>query len=401
MSNSATISTCTTGPIMAFKRSITCSDFVQICTDIETAFSHRFVVTADLSSEGGLELLDRSDTNITKCIRFRPESAIFRSTKYSSYRPIPRSDSADPLDAFKADPNRILIDATLSTPDLYKGALNTFIKSFGQNSNWTMEELKSIATIFEEYGCKFAQLPDESNLLTQVGRFDHCFNEWDFVLRDASFGKVSELSSYTSQTVLLDFFNKLCNGSIHIPFSEFSNIYVLMARASSERFLRDEETSFKSILNVDQYQYLQEHGSFILGYMLTSKSKNLDNTHFIEMVDTTVRGYNLTEFMIKKYESYLDWEISLLPREFIEESVAYWVNRYPFDSVVCPDGIWEFTTDNKEEQKHIMNEMLLEDFNEDFNIDSLGTEIEWALLYSAFRKYISDRIDSGIKIEIE
>lgn len=141
--------------------------------------------------------------------------------------------------------------------------------------------------------------------------------------------------------------------------SELSNIVVFPAMEGSDRYVRDGELKWSDILNQPQMEKLTSQMRLILGYMLLSSDKENENIMYIEFFDTIIRGLNIGELMIEKYQS--KHGITLVPKEIIDTSARYWAKVLGF----IEDGV--------------VKRRLIDDYIESIGIDR--NKISWRELY--------------------
>eukprot|EP01084_Bolivina_argentea_P147859 258647_1 len=100
---------------------------------------------------------------------------------------------------------------------------------------------------------------------------------------------------------------------------------------------------FYKSMNDEQKQLSQSLPYYILGYMVINKNNlNTDTVHFIDFINTRIRGHNFAKQMIKSYER-LQKHIYVLPEEIKYGSVGFWAKffrqKYKIDTF---DGLNQF-----------------------------------------------------------
>ena len=181
----------------------------------------------------------------------------------------------------------------------------------------------------------------------------------EFIVRDIDQEKISD--TYLPGDILKDFVRDIIfqhpnSGTL---LSELSNIVVFPAMEGSDRYARDGELKWSDVLNQQQMEKLTSQMRLILGYMLLSSDKENENIMYIEFFDTIIRGLNIGELMIKKYQS--KHGITLVPKEIIDTSARYWAKVLGF----IEDGV--------------VKRRLIDDYIESVGIDR--NKISWGELY--------------------
>jgi hypothetical protein len=124
------------------------------------------------------------------------------------------------------------------------------------------------------------------------------------VIEDAIFGRMDDIGDMFKKEVHQEFIaNSLCKAPGNF-FPEYSFLYVLVAHGPSNKLVPPSEKKWSDILDEEQNVVLQKHHAFVIAWMLMSP-KSPVGTHFIEYIESRVRGYNLADCMIKKYENEL------------------------------------------------------------------------------------------------
>lgn len=127
-----------------------------------------------------------------------------------------------------------------------------------------------------------------------------------FLLKDSIFLPVSEfyqngLSEFVENEILL-------SKNKNLLLRNLSQIHILVGMLESENLLNNFEKKWKDILSEKQYSSLLNNKYFVLGYLLTinsdhSSEQTSKHIHFIEFIDTRIRGYNLASLMIENYSA--------------------------------------------------------------------------------------------------
>lgn len=149
------------------------------------------------------------------------------------------------------------------------------------------------------------------------------------------------------------------SGERGMDFISLNNVYTLTATYT---IYYDEE--WQHILNKQQYNLFEDHGEYILGYLIVHKNSDMrrgrdegdgwggdegdvdrvsieidlenncirdtNSIHYIDAMDTRLRGYQLGALMIKYYEAVYSYGtcpngcIACLPFKVDEGTVVYW-----------------------------------------------------------------------------
>ena len=182
--------------------------------------------------------------------------------------------------------------------------------------------------------------------------------ENNFVINDADFGKIKNL--YLEEESIKQFIENVVykHPNSRILLQNLSDIHVLVANIGSEKYLKNDEKSWKDIMNNEQYDILKKNNSLVIAYMLVIEK--YENIHYIDLFDTVIRKNNLGFHIINKYKKIYD--VNLIPQDIIETSAKYWAK------------ILDFIDD-----KNIVRENLIEEYIENFNIKD--EDISWKYLY--------------------
>ena len=105
--------------------------------------------------------------------------------------------------------------------------------------------------------------------------------------------------------------------------SNAASTYLFIGTQNSENRVREGEYRWKDLLTSQQLKWMDETEVVVLGAMIVTPSKSKPEAyHFIEFIDTFVRGHNVAKRMIREYEK-MNEEIVLIPRD-ISCYVGYW-----------------------------------------------------------------------------
>lgn len=199
-----------------------------------------------------------------------------------------------------------------------------------------------------------------------------------FILQDSVLLKISKTNPNHSSAIrefLENTVLKHVNSSWLIR--RFSDIYVLIASKSSDDLSKEDEKNWVDILSSEQAELINKNHYFVLGFILINDTYSNNNVHFIDLIDSRVKGYNIAKLMLEKYErEYCKSECSLLPLEIIENSKYYWYKYFKHDMML----------DNSKD---------LYDFISNNNIPEV---IDWKYLYDCYR--ISDPLYNHIDEKI-
>lgn len=167
--------------------------------------------------------------------------------------------------------------------------------------------------------------------------FCHQHTTDHFVIEDAIFGRMDDIGDMFKKEVHEEFIkNSLLPAKCNL-LPEYSYIYVLVAHGPSNSDVPCDDKHWCSILNKEQNAFLEEHRAYIIAWMLMTPEHPID-IHFIEFVDTRVKGYNLTDCMIKKFENELAIILDesnktgctqikpkcVFPKEILKTSSRFW-----------------------------------------------------------------------------
>jgi hypothetical protein len=186
--------------------------------------------------------------------------------------------------------------------------------------------------------------------------------EW--ILEDAIFERICNINNITYEIIdefIQSYISKHPNNNLLLK--NLSNLYVLYGMLNSDNCVKLNEKKWKDILNDEQYKIIEKNNYYILGFIWIDEKKSKNNkVHYIEFIDTRVKGYNLAKLMIDKYEKnykYINEDISCLPYEIIESSAKYW--KEYFDYIINSKEDYEkFIIDMKIDEDEIKWEYLTE-----------------------------------------
>ena len=144
------------------------------------------------------------------------------------------------------------------------------------------------------------------------------------------------------------------NWNIYLP--KLSNIHVLVANKCFEQYLREGEKSWKDIMG-EKYEFLEKNDKYILGWMYINPEKEKNN-HYIDFIDSRIKGYNIAKIMINKYEE--EKGVQLFPEEIIDSSAKYWLKMIRGDGLIYKSDIDTFIEENSINKGRINWESLYE-----------------------------------------
>ena len=125
-----------------------------------------------------------------------------------------------------------------------------------------------------------------------------------FVIEDAIFGRMDDIGDMFKKEVHEEFITNCLRYTSSNFFPEYSYLYVLVAHGPSNNDVQVGQKRWSEILDKEQNEFLEKHRAYIIGWMLMTPEHPVD-IHFIEYVDTRVKGYNITDCLIKKFENEL------------------------------------------------------------------------------------------------
>jgi hypothetical protein len=106
-----------------------------------------------------------------------------------------------------------------------------------------------------------------------------------------------------------------------------ASTFLFIGKKNSEDVVREGEYRWKDLLNTQQLKWMDDTGVVILGAMIVTPSvSNPKLFHFIEYIDTFVRGHDVAKRMISEYQKINDG-LCLIPRD-ITCNVGYWTKFF-------------------------------------------------------------------------
>ena len=182
------------------------------------------------------------------------------------------------------------------------------------------------------------------------------------------FGKVKDVYQHISTRIGLhefftnvvmnaDMFDKNNNNGHSIMLKDLPDIYVLI---SKNDFPFDKLTSTQKIL----IDLSKKNKNVVLGYIWLCpwelKHKGVVPCHFINFIDSRIRGLNISKYMIEKYETINEEQIYLLPFDITSSATEYWKKYF----------MEVYNVTNKKE----LNKMIIN--------YKLEKHVKWSELYS-------------------
>ena len=136
-----------------------------------------------------------------------------------------------------------------------------------------------------------------------------------------------------SYTILKDFWDNFIHFQPNkgIFLRDFSNLYVLIGCNSDDTLCEKHEKKWSDVLSANEYQKMLNNTQYILGFILIDDSNKdeINRVHYIEYIDTCLKGYNIADLMISKYQNMFD--VTLEPKEIINSAVLFWKKRFQCD----------------------------------------------------------------------
>jgi hypothetical protein len=186
------------------------------------------------------------------------------------------------------------------------------------------------------------------------------------LFRGCSLKKFKNMFKYGSdKPVIKDFIDHLLpqpNGVTLI--TQLSEMYVLVADMEKE-YLSNKK--WKDFMNEEQYKLLETNQQYVIGYMLINDTHGKDKHHYIDFINTRLKGHNIADLMIRKYIT--EKRCGLYPQEIMYSAVGYWRKnlKYIFDNI-------DYSSDIIDEIKIFYNikmelkwDWLINLFAEEFN----------------------------------
>jgi len=133
----------------------------------------------------------------------------------------------------------------------------------------------------------------------------------------------------------------------------FLDVYVLVADMNQEN---DCNEKWKDFMNEEKYKALKINQQYVIGYMLVNDTHDEDEHHYIEFINTRLRGHNIADLMIRKYVNEIMDNSNvftnyLYPQIIVNSASGYWRKqlKFIFDIVIDHDAnkISAFDTHNK------------------------------------------------------
>ena len=128
----------------------------------------------------------------------------------------------------------------------------------------------------------------------------------EFIFKDLSFQPISELMGDTS--MIEEFIVNYVVPLKHMYFKSrllknlgSANVWILYTKPCYKSVLRPGEKWWNEFMDTEMFNNFEKYNGMILGYMYIEKSKKR-SYKFIDIVDTRLRGHNLTEMMILRWE---------------------------------------------------------------------------------------------------
>jgi hypothetical protein len=153
--------------------------------------------------------------------------------------------------------------------------------------------------------------------------------------------------------------------------TQLSELYVLVAEWGGNK-------EWKDFMNKEQYKILKTNQQYVIGYMLVNDTHGKDEHHYIDFINTRLKGHNIADLMIRKYVSEImdDGDILfnyLYPQEIIYSAAGYWRKKldwiFAFDDYSSPDIIdkIKISLNIKMELKwdNLIDLLFAEEFNND------------------------------------
>lgn len=132
------------------------------------------------------------------------------------------------------------------------------------------------------------------------------YNNQEFIFKDLSFHPISELLGDTK--MIEEFVVNYIIPHNHNYFKSkllknlgSSDLWILYTKPCYKNVLRPGEKWWDSFMNTEMFNNFEKYNGIILGFMFIEKSKKR-SYKFIDVVDTRLRGFNLTEMMINRWE---------------------------------------------------------------------------------------------------
>ena len=176
----------------------------------------------------------------------------------------------------------------------------------------------------------------------------------DWIINDSDFGKIKSLT--ISPEAIKEFITNCIfpHPNAGLLLQHFSELYVIVASNSAQRFLRENEKKWIDIMNTEQHNLLISNSQFIFGYIwIDDEVSDTDQNHYIEFIDTRIRGIKLARYMSRRYRYEIMNECNwVLPKQIIETAAGYWDIEL-FDLADFPSETLQEIKTNLRITKHI------------------------------------------------
>jgi len=176
------------------------------------------------------------------------------------------------------------------------------------------------------------------------------------LFQGCSLAKLKDMNNYLTQPALRIFKNYLyrqSNPNYEIVINSLPDVYVLVADMNQEK---DCNKKWKDFMGENQYKILERNQQYVIGYMLVDDTHGKDEHHYIDYINTRLRGHNIADLMIRKYVNEIMDNSNvftnyLYPKEILYSARGYWKKqlKFIFDIVIGDDSdeISARDTDNK------------------------------------------------------
>ena len=188
----------------------------------------------------------------------------------------------------------------------------------------------------------------------------------DWIVKDADIHPINKFPY--QEKVFLDYIENIKNlpGSDRMELiRNQSNVYLLIGRKASDGYIREGEKSWEDILPADKYKTLCDNDYIVLAFLLPTVKD--DTLHYINLIDTFVKGLNLAKLIIDKYQEYNN-DVYAIPKEIISSSAKYWARKYFYCEII-----------DEETGKKYYDKSIIDDFIKDYELDE--NELLWDELF--------------------
>ena len=179
------------------------------------------------------------------------------------------------------------------------------------------------------------------------------------LFKDCKLKKIKFMFKYSSdQPVIKDFIDYIYTQPNSITLlTQFSELYVLVADMEEEMYSR---RKWRDFMNEEQHKILEANTQYVLGYMLVNDNHGKDEHHYIDFINTRLKGCNIADFMIRKYvdERMVNGGITanyLYPQEIIMSAAGYWKKQLEW--VFCCENYSHDIIDKIKIQQNIKMEL--------------------------------------------